>query len=719
MPGTLSTEARSELRIEGMTCASCVAHVTRALERVPGVADAQVNLATESAVVAHRPDLSIAELIAAVESAGYRAHPLGPEIPEDATRERDLLRERLVLATGIVLTAVVMALAMIAPPYAWNDAVSFALATIVWGIVGFRFHRGALAQLRYRTANMDTLVSLGSTAALVYSVVASFTGRPPFYDTAAAIVTLVSVGKYLEARARRRSTRALGMLARLRPQRARVRSADGGVREISADDVRVGDVLVVAPGERIPVDGVVLEGSGTVDASVVTGEAMPVEMEPGRRVAQGMLNGDAVLIVRAESVGAGSTVARIMEIVRQAQGSMPRVQRLADRAAGIFVPVILAISAVTYTGWLVLAHAPFEGFMAAVATLVVACPCALGLATPVAIAVAVGLAARNGILFKDADALERLAHVTEVIFDKTGTLTEGKPQVLAVRPVGDSTEEEVLANAAAVESASTHPLARAVTAAAQVRGLAIPPSRDGEVRRGAGVCATVGDATVIVGSRRYLEDHGVPPAAFDLLGVQAHPAATVIYVARNARLLGALELGDAVRPQAREAVARLGALGVTVHLASGDAPPAVEAAAREAGIEEIHAACVPEEKARLVQSLRSEGRSVAFVGDGINDAPALAVADVGIAMGAGSEAALETAGAAILSGDLLAVPAAIVVARATMRTIVQNLWWAFGYNAVLVPLAAFGIVRPILAAGAMGFSSLFVVANALLLRRRV
>ncbi len=704
----------TELAVSGMTCASCVAHVGRALRKVPGVSEAQVNLATERAAVTHDAAVATQALVAAIEAAGYGASVVRDDMPDEDARRRDaeVRRKRALLIFAAVLFVPTLALGMTPATFPYKDWVMFALTLPVWAIVGGEFHRGALASLRHGTTNMDTLVSLGSTAAFGFSIYGTLSAQPSYYETASAIVTLVFAGKYLEAAARGRSNRAIRALLDLRPMLALLREPDGTVRSIAVDSVQVGQELLVPAGERIPVDGVVVEGTSAIDASMLTGEPIPVAVAAGENVKQGSLNGDGALFVRAQAVGAGTTLAKIVEVVRRAQGSTPRVQRLADSAAGVFVPSILAIAALTFAGWLLAHHPLAHAFIAAVAVLVVACPCALGLATPTAIMVAVGTAARRGLLFRDADAVERLGGVRTVLFDKTGTLTIGKPEVLAVHPAANRTDVEVLAAAAALERASTHPLAAAIVRAAHDRIVQSASATDVVAQRGGGIAGTIDGRRFYVGNEAFLAARGI---GSDGLGAADD---TRVYVADAGSLLGAIDLGDAVRPEALEAVSRLQTDGIAVQIVSGDAPAPTQDLAERLHLDGWHARVSPEGKAEIVARLRNENARVAFVGDGINDAPALASADVGLAMGGGTEIAIETAHVAVLSNDPRAVAAGIELSRATLRTIKQNLFWAFAYNIVLVPLAAVGIVHPIFAAGAMGASSLFVVGNSLLLQRK-
>ena len=702
---------KTVLSIGGMTCASCVSHVTQALRGVDGVADASVNLATERASIVHDAHVSTEALVTAVQRAGYEAQPPLRDDVEQSRRVADLRVKRHLLAIGAVLCAPTVVLAMFAPEFSGKTWLLFALTLAVWLVVGWHFHRSALASLRQGTATMDTLVSLGSTAALFLSGYNMVAGKPTYFETASAIVVLVFAGKYLEASARVNGNAALRTLLDLRPARARRRRADGSVETVGVDEVHPGDTLLIAAGERIPVDGIVTAGESALDRSMLTGESMPVETHAGNDVAAGTVNGDGALEIRATAVGEATELARIIDIVRRAQGSTPPVQLLADRISSIFVPSILVVSLLTLSGWLMFHHTWTQAVIAAIAVLVVACPCALGLATPTAIIAGVGAGARAGLLFKDAGALERASRITTVVFDKTGTLTNGKPRVTSVHSIaGDG--DGVVRMAAALESQSTHPIARAVSAFAQERAIAVPAALDVRVTRGAGISGTVDGERVLAGNAAFLEADGIATGDSDL------GASTRVFVAGNGTLAGWIEVADTLRDDAADTVAQLHRAGIETLLVSGDAPEPTAEVARQAGIAVWHAHASPEEKSQIVEQMRADGKVVAFVGDGINDAPALAVADVGFALGSGTAVAMETASATILSNDPGAVVAAIHLARATLRTIQQNLFWAFAYNVVLVPLAALGIVTPMFAAAAMGLSSLFVVGNSLLLARR-
>jgi Cu+-exporting ATPase len=705
---------KTELAISGMTCASCVAHVGRALRKISGVTDATVNLATERASITHEPAVDPTALVSAVENAGYGAVPVRDRSSDEDARRRDaeIRRKGKLLALSIVLFVPTLALGMTPLNFAGKDWLMLALTLPVWLIVGAEFHRGALAALRHGTSNMDTLVSLGSTVAFAYSVYAAIALKPSYFETASAIVTLIFIGKYLETAARGSSNRAIRALLDLRPSIARVRRPDGSVQETPVDSVRIGQELLIAAGERVPVDGIVEEGESAIDASMLTGEPIPVAVSPGSEVKQGTLNGDGTLIVRAQEVGEGTALARIVELVRRAQGTTPPVQRLADRVAGIFVPTILMISAITFIAWIATHHQWPAALSTAIAVLVIACPCALGLATPTAIIAGVGAAAKRGLLFRDAEAIERLGTVTTVLFDKTGTLTLGKPEVQAIHRLAAATDGEILATAASLEQASTHPLASAIVRAARDCGITPAAALDVVAQPGAGLRGSIDGRTYLAGNAQYMAANSIA------LDGAASPDTTRVYIADASGLLGAIDLGDSIRPQAAEAVSRLQDDRIEVALVSGDALAPTQTLAETLHVPKWHARVTPQEKAAVVRAARAHSARVAFVGDGINDAPALATADVGIAMGGGTEIALETAQVAILSNDPRAVATGIEISRATLRTIKQNLFWAFAYNAILVPIAAAGFVSPMFAAAAMGASSLFVVGNSLLLQRK-
>ena len=711
------------LQIEGMTCASCAGRVEKALARVPGVLGAQVNLATETARVTRvtGPDAAQA-LIEAVERAGYHAR-----LPEESTAPPPPAGPPWPLLAAAAL-ALPLVLPMLALPFgvhwmlpAWLQCL---LATPVQFVFGARFYRAGWHALRAGAGNMDLLVALGTSAAYGLSLclwASAAPGTTPhlYFEASAVVITLVMLGKWLEARAKRQTTDAIRALQALRPETARVRR-DGSDVELPIAQVRVGDAVVVRPGERVPVDGEVLEGHSQVDESLITGESLPVPRGPGERVTGGAINGEGLLLLRTLAVGAESTLARIVRLVESAQAKKAPIQRLVDQVSAVFVPVVLGLALLTLLAWGLGAGAWEQGVLNAVAVLVIACPCALGLATPTAIMAGTGVAARQGILIQDALALEVAHRISVVAFDKTGTLTEGRPRLLAAVPA-DGDETALLADAAALQRGSEHPLGRAVLAAAQDRGLA--PAAADELRAvpGQGVAARVGGEQLRLGQGRWMAELGVDLAPLqaqaDALQAEGRTVSWLASLTPAPHLRGLLAFGDTPKHSAAAAVARLHALQVATVLVSGDNRGSATAVARQLGIDEVHAEVLPQHKAELVQQLRAGGRVVAMVGDGINDAPALAAADVGIAMSGGTDVAMQAAGITLMRGDPALVADAIDLSRRTTAKIRQNLFWAFAYNVVGLPLAAFGLLNPVIAGAAMAFSSVSVVGNALLLRR--
>jgi Cu+-exporting ATPase len=680
------------LQIEGMTCASCVGRVEKALKRVAGVGRVSVNLATEQARVEGAAD--VAALVGAVEEAGYAAVPR----ETGAAPRLDIPRnETLTLVVAITLSLpLLLPMVGIALP-GW---LQLALATPVQFWAGARFYRAG-----WKAANMDRLVALGTTAAYglsLYLLLAGHRGHL-YFEAAAVVITLVLLGRWLETRAKHSTTAALRALRALRPETARIERGGDEV-EIAVAALAPGEVVVIRPGERIPADGAVVEGASHVDESLITGESVPVAKRPGDAVIGGAVNGEGRLRVRATALGAQSTLARIIELVETAQASKPPVQRLADRISGIFVPLVLLVAAATLAGWLLVGAGAEAAIIAAVSVLVIACPCALGLATPAAVMVASGAAARAGILVQDAAALERARAVTAVVFDKTGTLTEGRPVV-----TGTSLGDADFALVAAAQQGSEHPLGKAIVAAAKTRGLALAPLGAYRAVPGSGLEASVGGRRLLVGSREFVADAGF---AADGKGT-VHAAE----LAPERRYLGAVALADKLRPGAPAAVAALKRRGIRTLILTGDTEAVARQVAAEAGIDEVRAGLKPDGKVEAIAALRREGHVVAMVGDGVNDAPALAAADLAIAMGTGTDVAMRSAGIVLMRPDPALVAAAIALSREAVRRIRENLFWAFGYNVVGIPLAALGLLSPVLAGAAMAFSSVSVVLNALRLRR--
>ncbi|MHB8190939.1 MAG: heavy metal translocating P-type ATPase [Ferrimicrobium sp.] len=727
------------LNVTGMTCASCVGRVERALAKVDGVAEARVNLATEAAEVTVSGLVDNDALVDAVHAAGYEASlatrapdPVAEASARRARRSADLAQRRVLLAFGVLGSTGILVATYGFPHAAWSPWVQLTLALPVWALVGWIFHQGALRTARHGTVNMDTLVSLGSTVALVYSIVAvlALPGRPIYFDVASLIVTLIATGKYLELATRGRAGEAIEALAGLQPDVAHLlakqsTTGQGGLAPLdttTATDVAVAslhpeDVVMIRPGERIPADALVIDGDGHVDESMLTGESIPVAKHVGDDLTGGTVNGLSPLIARVRRTGADSTLSRILHLVEQAQTEKSNAQRLADRVSSVFVPVILGAALLTFLGWLASGHSMVAALIPAVAVLVVACPCALGLATPVAVMVGTGRGAEQGLLIRGGETFERIREIGVVVLDKTGTLTIGHPEVTDLLTLDGSDGSEVLQLAASLEVTSEHPLARAIVTAATAQGLQLAEVNAVEVTPGGGIAGIVGEQIVQVGSIAWLTSIGLDGEAAAIPERQfATSGRTPVGVAVGGVIRVILGVADPIRENALAGVTRLHELGLAIVLASGDTEEIARTVAAEVGIKEIRAPLRPEDKADLVISLRERYGQVAMVGDGINDAPALAAADVGIAVGSGTGIAMAAADITLVHGDVGAVGDAIALSRATRRIIWQNLGWAFGYNVVLVPLAAFGILPPIFAALAMAFSSVSVVMNALRLR---
>jgi P-type Cu+ transporter len=739
----MPAETRLEVPVKGMHCAACVGKVERALRGVPGVEKAVANLATERATVWMDPARAdLPELREAVAAAGYRVPAEIAATPEADDRERAeraardrLLRAKVIVGAALsvpVLLGSMHELFPWAPGALRNPWLLLALTTPVQFWVGWEFHVAFLNELRHRTTSMSTLVSIGTNAAYFFSLAVTVwphafmaAGAMPYYEASAVLMTFLVLGRWLEARARGGTSEAIRRLLDLQPRTARV-VRDGAERDLPIAAVAVGDVVRVRPGERVAVDGDVIEGASTVDESMLTGESLPVAKGPGDSVVGGSVNRTGGFTFRATRIGADTVLARIIRLVEEAQGSKAPIQRLADQVAAVFVPVILGVAAATFAGWWLFGPAPafFYALTSAVGVLVIACPCAMGLATPTAIMVATGRGAGLGVLIRNAEALESLQRVEVVVLDKTGTLTVGKPVVTDVVPAPGVSPGEVLALAAAAEQGSEHPLGEAIVEEAKARGLALPPVSGFQAVPGQGVVARAADGRVLLGNRRLMEASGVAVEALEPRArALAETGKSAVYVAFRGEVLGVIAVADVLKPGAREAVAGLAARGLEVVMLTGDHRLTAEAIAREAGIARVLAEVLPERKAAEVKRLQAGGRIVAMVGDGINDAPALAQADVGIAMGSGTDVAIEAADVTLMRGDLRGVVTAIELSRRTIRIIKENLAWAFGYNLVLVPVAAgvlypvAGILlSPVLAGAAMALSSVSVVLNSLRLR---
>jgi Cu+-exporting ATPase len=713
-----------------MHCAGCAARIEGELRHTKGVSAAAVNLATQQASVEYDPaELTTEGIAGVIRSIGYGTIEKGQEEARAAAErhERRNLYRRFAFAAVTTTAILVLSLTSLLPARVapW---VLLALATPVQFWAGWEFYRGAWVALRHRFADMNTLIAVGTSAAYGYSLVATLApriglGHGLYYDTAAAIITLILLGRTLEARAKGRASEAIRRLAALQAKTARV-LREGRPRMVPIDQVEVGDILLIRPGERLPVDGEVTRGQSAVDESMVTGESIPVEKAVGDAVTGGTVNLTGAFRFRATRVGAETVLARIIQLVEEAQGSKAPIQRLADRVAAVFVPVVIGIAAVTFVTWLIFGPSPVTAMVTAVAVLIIACPCALGLATPTSLLVGTGRGAEMGILIRSAEALEVAGRLDVVVLDKTGTITRGLPEVTDVLPAPGWAEPEVLRLAASVEGESEHPLGQAVVRAAHARGVEAEPVTDFSAIPGLGVKGRVGGREALAGTRKLLQqfliDLGPVAGPAEALAEQGK---TVILVAADGAVAGVIGLLDVPKPEAEEAVTRLRKLGLRVVMLTGDNARTAEAVAGAVGIDEVRAEVHPHQKAGAVRELQAAGKRVAMVGDGINDAPALAAAEVGIAVGKGTDIAMEAAGVTLMRDDLRLVPEAIRLSRATLRNIRQNLFWAFIYNVIGIPVAA-GVLypftglllNPMFAAGAMAFSSVSVVTNALRLR---
>ena len=715
------------LDIAGMTCAACAARIEKVLARLPEV-EAAVNLASERAQVRYTPGLADAnQIIAAVTRAGFGAR-LANQAPPAEEKARKLAAYRGELRQfwlAALFTAPLLAqmLFMFGPAAGHQEllprGLQFLLATPVQFWIGRRFYIGARNALRGGSANMDVLVALGTSIAYAYSAVVTLAGLNHlhlYFEASATIITLVLLGKILEARAKAGTGAALAALLRLQPQTARV-ERDGQVTELPIALLMPGDIFIVRPGESIPVDGELQQGEGEVDESLLTGESMPVVKQPGDKLYCATINGNALLKARATGVGADTLLSGIIRMVEQAQGSKAPVQRLADKVAAVFVPSVCAIALITFLAWWGLGHDLTTAIINAVAVLVIACPCALGLATPTAIMVGTGQGARAGILIKDAQALELTEKIRILAVDKTGTLTEGKPRVTELLPFAPCSRSELLQVAASLAQGASHPLSRAIAAQAQAENLVLLPVQALKSAAGLGLSGEIGANPCRLGSIAYLRQAGVAVDDGALRALQAQ-GKSIVVVAREGVALGAIAVADQLRESSVRALAKLRQLGVEVVMLTGDNPQTAAAIAAAAGISRYHAEVLPADKAQAVLALKAEGRGlVGMAGDGINDAPALAAADVGFAMGAGADVALETAGVTLIRNDLIGVADAISLSRATLAKIRQNLFSAFIYNVLGIPLAAAGLLNPVIAGAAMALSSVSVVSNSLWLRR--
>jgi Cu+-exporting ATPase len=717
-------EQRAELSLEGMTCAACAARIEKALSALPGVS-ANVNFAAEKATIRYQPgSVTVADMIAAVHKAGYGAHEL-VEKEREAERARKLQAYRkefrqFWIATAFTLPLLLQMGAMVTGGHSeWLPRwIQFALATPVQFWIGKRFYVGAWHSLRGGGANMDVLVALGTTMAYLFSTIVTGLGlqnQHVYFEAGAAVITLVLLGKLLEARAKSKTSAAVEALIKLQPRTARV-ERDGQTVDLPIEQIRPGDACLVRAGERIPIDGEVTDGSSSVDEAMLTGESMPRPKSIGSKVYAATQNIDGMLKLRATEVGNQTQLAHIIRLVEEAQGSKAPIQRLADVISGIFVPVVVVIALLTFALWWWLAGDLTAALISAVAVLVIACPCALGLATPTAIMVGTGRGAQTGILVRDARALEQAEKIATLVVDKTGTLTEGKPAVTDMLPGEGMTEATLLSTAASLEQGSQHPLATAILAHAQSRGVNPGAVSEFTSVAGRGVCALVDGERTYLGSLAYLAESGVPLAETNAQAL-AEQGKTVVGVGTAKALIGLIAVADRLRADSAAAVRRLQEMGVEVVMLTGDNAQTAQAIAREAGVDRFVADVLPQDKAQEVVRQKAQGKVVGMAGDGINDAPALSAADVGFALSSGSDIAIEAADVTLMRNSLVNVADAISLSRATLRKIRQNLFFAFVYNVLGIPLAAMGMLNPVIAGAAMAMSSVSVVSNALLLKR--
>jgi copper-transporting P-type ATPase V len=714
--------AEAELQVEGMNCASCASRVARTLSHHQGVADARVNFATAHATVRYDPEVvGLGDLQDAVARIGYEIHPAHEATLAAAEHDAKSDEQRAWLRRVLIswpLALIVMVLAYAYPDATWARWTSLALAIPVQFWAGWPILASGAQRARRLSANMDTLIAMGTLVAFSYSTYELLAGGDLYFETAALLLAFILLGRYFEARARSRASSAIKALLELGAKDARV-LVDGEERMVPVEQVVVGQLLRVRPGEKIPVDGVVVAGASAVDESMLTGESVPVEKREGSTVAGATVNASGALAVRATAVGRDTALAQIVRLVEDAQASKAPVERIVDRVSAVFVPVVLVIALATFLAWWLLAADPAAGLLAAVAVLIIACPCALGLATPTALMVGAGRGASLGVLIKGGEVLQRSRRIDTVVFDKTGTLTRGEMSLLEVEPAAGAQANDVLRLAAAVEASSEHPVGAAIVAGARDRGLRVTEVEDFAAVAGHGVRAAVDGQTVVVGRRELIASEGLDlPQDLERAATALEARGrTAVFAGWDGRARGVLAVADTLKPGAAAVVSELHGMGVEVAMLTGDNRRTAHAIAEQVGIDRVLAEVLPEDKVSDVRRLQEEGRIVAMVGDGINDAPALVQADLGVAIGTGTDVAIESSDLTLISGELRGVVTALALSRRTLRVIYQNLGWAFGYNLAAVPLAAAGLLHPVIAGAAMAVSSVSVVSNSLRLRR--
>lgn len=724
---------RVDLQITGMTCAACSVRIEKKLAKLTGVQQAAVNLATGKATVFFEADqIKATDLIKAVEALGYKAELIRQETRdrEREAREREIgkLRREFILS-AVLSSPLILAMALsfvgldLAFLHDWR--IQIIVATPVQFILGFRFYRNAFFALKAKSLNMDVLVAMGTTAAYFYSVYNSFFQelehgammKDLYFEAATVIITLVLLGKYLEAVAKGKTSEAIKKLMGLQTKTARV-IRDGREMDLPVAEVEIGDIIAVRPGEKIPVDGEIVEGHSSVDESMLTGESIPMEKTPGDKVIGATINKYGAFKFRATTIGRDTVLAQIIRMVEEAQGSKAPIQKIADQVSGVFVPIVLVIAVVAFLITAIVRGDVGQGILSAVSVLVIACPCALGLATPTAIMVGTGMGADNGILIKSGEHLEITYKINTVVLDKTGTITKGRPEVTDLHSMGQRNRETLLRIAAAAEKPSEHPLGVAIYEYAKETMKDIPEPQDFTALPGKGVTAKVEEATVLLGTRKLMEEDGIGLETAEQVMAELEEAGkTAMLLAIDGQVEAVIGVADVVKETSKEAIAALQQMGVEVLMITGDNARTARSIGKQVGITKILAEVLPENKAGEIEGLKGEGRVVAMVGDGINDAPALAAADVGMAIGTGTDVAMEAADITLIRGDLRAIPATIRLSRKTMGKIRQNLFWAFFYNVIGIPVAAAGLLNPIIAGAAMAFSSVSVVVNSLSLKR--